>query len=206
MKVCLTLWKGIIAMKRKSFISLTGLSLGGLFMNHTLVTQNITPEEFYFKDDGIIPNSRLPLLIYHQAFTIPGFKGAEWLEQQFETNNWSNSWRWGVYSYHHYHSNTHEVLGVFSGNATLLLGGENGKKFKVKGGDIVIIPAGTGHKNIGCSSDFTVVGAYPNGLSPDLMKGNAGERPQADKNIAAVPVPDADPLLGRESGLRKLWK
>lgn len=193
-------------MDRKTFISLASMSLGGVFMSNTVVLPNVKPEEYVFPDDGHIPNSKFPLLIYHGVFTEKGFKGAEWLEKQFALNNWANSWRWGVYSYHHYHSNTHEVLGVFSGWANLQLGGEKGKKFKVKEGDIIVIPAGTGHKNVGCSSDFSVVGAYPNGMEPDLMKGADGERPGADKNIAAVPVPDADPLLGPHYGLKNIWK
>jgi uncharacterized protein YjlB len=193
-------------MDRKTFISLASTSLGGIFMSNTLILPDIKPEEYIFADDGHIPNSKLPLLIYHGAFIEKEFKGAEWLEKQFAMNNWSNSWRWGVYSYHHYHSNTHEVLGVFSGWASLQLGGEAGKKVKVKEGDVIVIPAGTGHKNVGCSSDFMVVGAYPNGVEPDLMKGNTGERPAADKNIVAVPVPEADPLMGTNNGLRIIWK
>lgn len=194
-------------MNRKRFLSIGGTLLGGIFMNNTLLAlKKIKPEEFLFNDDGKIPNSKLPLLVYHQAFTEHGNRGAEWLENIFTQNNWTNSWRWGVYSYHHYHSNTHEVLGVYSGYAILHMGGEKGAKIKVKTGDIIVIPAGTGHKNINCSTDFSVVGAYPNGMKPDLMKGDSGERPQADKNIAAVPLPDADPLLGPDEGLRKTWK
>lgn len=194
-------------MDRKTFLSVAGLITGGIFMNNTYITiKKIKPEEFLFEDDGKIPNSKLPLLIYHEAFTEQGIKGAEWLEEVFNRNSWSNSWRWGVYSYHHYHSNAHEVLGVFSGYAVLQMGGEKGSKLKVKAGDIIVIPAGTGHKNISCSTDFTVVGAYPNGMNPDLMKGKAGERPQADKNIAAVPIPSADPLLGTDEGLIQIWK
>lgn len=194
-------------MNRKSFLSVAGLLAGGMIMNNTYASiKTLKPEEFLFEDDGKIPNSRLPVLVYREAFSEKGNKGAEWLEDVFAMNSWTNSWRWGVYSYHHYHSNAHEVLGIFSGNAVLQLGGEKGSKVKVKAGDIIVIPAGTGHKNISCSSDFTVVGAYPNGMSPDLMKGDAGERPQADKNIKAVPIPAADPLLGTDDGLRKIWK
>lgn len=194
-------------MERKFFIKIAGIAAGGIFMSNTFITvKKVKPEEYLFADDGKIPNSKLPLLIYHQAFNETGNKAAEWLEDVFSQNNWTNSWRWGVYSYHHYHSNTHEVLGVYNGSAVLQLGGEKGSKFKVKVGDIIIIPAGTGHKNLGCSTDFTVVGAYPNGMSPDLMKGLSDERPQADKNIASVAMPDNDPLLGPDDGLRKIWK
>ncbi|MCF2444236.1 cupin domain-containing protein [Dyadobacter sp. CY345] len=163
------------------------------------------PETYFFEDDGNIPNSKYPLIIYKAAFSETGNPGAQWLEQKFESNNWTNSWRNGVFPYHHYHSITHEVLGVYSGNALLQLGGANGKKIQVAAGDIIIIPAGVGHKNIESSKDFAIVGAYPNGMEYDLMKGKANERPLADENISKVPFPDKDPLLGKNNGLIKFW-
>ncbi len=164
------------------------------------------PETFYFKDDGTIPNSKYPLLVYQNAFSKKGNEGGNWLEERFGRNGWTNTWRWGVYPFHHYHSNTHEVLGVFSGTALLHMGGEKGEKIQVKAGDILVIPAGVGHKCISHSDDFTVLGAYPDGLSPDLMRGTEGERPDSDKRIAKVKKPDADPLLGNGAGLITLWK
>ena len=80
-----------------------------------------------------------------------------------------------------------------------------GNKVEVNAGDIIIIPAGVGHKNLG-STDLGVVGAYPGGMMYDLMRGNPDERPGTDKNIAAVPIPDSDPLLGRGKGLTRIWK
>ncbi|MFT4155652.1 cupin domain-containing protein [Parafilimonas sp.] len=171
-----------------------------------MATVNTIPEEFYFKDDGSIPNSKYPLLVYKNVFDLRGSKGGDWLEEHFAKNNWTNTWRWGVYPFHHYHSNTHEVLGVFSGSALLHLGGEKGKKMQVNAGDILIIPAGVGHKCIEHTNDFTVLGAYPNGLSPDLMKGEKGERPQTDNNIANVKLPATDPFEGNRGGLVKIWK
>ena len=162
------------------------------------------PEQVYFEDDGKIPNSKYPLLLYRNAFSERGHEGAAWLEARFKENNWTNAWRDGVYSFHHYHSTSHEVLGVYSGHALLHLGGEQGVKVEVKAGDVVIIPAGVGHKNLG-SENFGVVGAYPEGRNWDLLKGFPGERPQADENIAALPVPATDPLLGEGKGLVGIW-
>ena len=161
------------------------------------------PEAFYFKDDGGIPNSRLPLLLYRNA--LSNGVNARNLQKQFAANNWTNSWDNGVYPFHHYHSTSHEVLGIYSGSALLHLGGEKGEKLSVKAGDVIVIPAGVGHKNLGASNDFGVVGAYPDGRDWDLLKGEHGERPKADKNIAALPIPDFDPILGKKDGLRKLW-
>lgn len=163
------------------------------------------PEKIFLEDDGQIPNNSLPLLVYHNAFKDRGSKGASWLESRFEENNWYNSWRNGVFNYHHYHSNTHEVLGVYSGSAKLHMGGESGKKIDVSAGDVIVIPAGVGHKNLGSSPDFRVVGAYPNGSSYDLKTGEEGERPDADSNIKNVPKPAKDPITGSDGGLTDIW-
>jgi uncharacterized protein YjlB len=164
-----------------------------------------TPEQFLFQDDGIVPNSKFPLLLYKNAFTARGNEGAVWLEQHFADNNWTNSWRNGVYSYHHYHSTSHEVLGVYTGSALLHLGGEHGQKIRVGAGDIIIIPAGVGHKNLE-SDNLGIVGAYEKGRNWDINKGEPGERPNADKNIVAVPFPETDPVTGKTGGLTEIWK
>ncbi|GAB3911239.1 cupin domain-containing protein [Larkinella knui] len=163
------------------------------------------PEVFHFQDDGQIPNSKLPLLLYRNSFSETGLAGASWLEQRFSATNWTNSWRNGIFAYHHYHSTSHEVLGVYSGSAFVHLGGENGQKVRIQAGDIIVIPAGVGHKKLDASADFGVVGAYPDGRDYDVLRGEPGDRPQADQNIAAVPVPKTDPFLGEKDGLTRLW-
>lgn len=162
------------------------------------------PMQMLFKDDGWIPNSHYPLLIYKDVFKFRGDEGASWLEQRFREQNWTNSWRNGIYPYHHYHSTSHEVLGVYSGFAMVHLGGEQGQKVRIEAGDIIIIPAGVGHKNLG-GEDLGVVGAYPDGRSWDINTGKPGERPATDKNIAALPIPQTDPFSGK-SGLPQIWK
>jgi uncharacterized protein YjlB len=66
------------------------------------------PLAFVFEDDGVIPNSRLPLLVYRGA--VPG--DAVGIETVFAGNRWPPAWRNGVYPFHHFHSTAHEVLGV----------------------------------------------------------------------------------------------
>jgi uncharacterized protein YjlB len=190
-------------MNRKLFLLITT----GLIMKsrHVAASQYLTPELIYFKDDGTIPNSRYPLLLYADAFQYRNEEGASWLEQKFLSNNWSNSWRNGIFTFQHYHSITHEVLGIYSGSVTVLLGGEKGKQVIAKAGDIIVIPAGVGHKNLG-DDNLGVVGAYPNGMSVDIMRGEPGERPGVDRNIANVPLPATDPLLGIDRGLTTIWK
>ena len=163
----------------------------------------VQPEKYYFKDDGKIPNNKLPLLLYRDA--LSGKHDATNVIKIFAANNWTNSWDDGIYSYHHYHSTSHEVLGVYAGSALLHLGGESGERLRVKAGDVIIIPAGVGHKKLDASSDFAVVGAYPEGRDWDVLKGEPGERPTADENIASLPIPKSDPLLGIKNGLTRIW-
>lgn len=162
------------------------------------------PKKLFFNDDGKIPNNKYPLILYKNAFSERGSSSASWLEKRFASHGWTNSWRNGIYSFHHYHSTSHEVLGIYSGKALVHLGGEEGEKVHVEAGDIIIIPAGVGHKNLE-SEDLGVVGAYPDGRSWDVLRGLPGERPQADQNIASLPIPGADPLLGKGEGITRIW-
>ncbi len=160
------------------------------------------PEQYVLEDDGTIPNSRLPLLVYADA--LPEDAGA--VERLFTGNGWSGCWRNGVFSYHHYHTTSHEVLGCYRGSASVLFGGPNGVMLEVRAGSAVIIPAGVGHKRIDSSAGFAVVGAYPSGMSYDTCYGDSAERPAADKRIARVPVPDTDPVQGAGGPLCTIWK
>ena len=163
------------------------------------------PIQLKFKDDGKIPNSKLPLLVYKNVFSEEK-ADPDFIRQHFESHNWKNAWQNGVYDYLHYHSNTHEVLGVYKGYATLRFGGDGGEDVSIEEGDAVAIPAGVGHQCIDASADFGVVGAYPDGMDFDIMKGESGERPKADDNIAKVPLPDADPVYGQMEGITSLWR
>lgn len=187
-------------MNRKEFI----LTAAMMAQFSRVLGQDNKPDILFFEDDGVVPNSKFPLLRYRRAFSERKEKGAAWLEQKFLSNNWSNSWRNGIFDFQHYHSIAHEVLGIYSGEALVLLGGDKGKQVTVEAGDIIVIPAGVGHKNLG-SKDLGVVGAYPNGMPVDIIRCQPGDRPRTDKNIAVVPFPDTDPFFGN-GGLKDLWK
>ena len=87
-----------------------------------------------------------------------------------------------------------------------MLGGPDGHRFELASGDVVVLPAGTGHCNLGSSSDLLVVGAYPNGMDWDLRRGDPAERDAALANIARVPLPDEDPVSGEHGPLVELWR
>jgi len=158
------------------------------------------------KDTGSIPNSQLPVLIYPGALNLPKDDPAAAIEALIHANNWGNDWRNGIFSYHHYHSTAHEALLVFGGSAKVQLGGENGVIETIGAGDVIIIPAGVGHKNLGSSSDFHVVGAYPPNQNVDMNYGKAGERPRVDDNIARLALPATDPVFGKTGPLLDHWR
>ena len=169
-------------------------------------TQTANIEQIVLQDDGIFPNSRHPALLYKGALDIPVLFPGTHVRHLFERNGWSNSWDDGIFEYHHYHSITHEVLGIYKGHTMLQLGGPKGPKIFVERGDVLIIPAGVAHKNLSAENSVGVIGAYPGGRDYDMNYGNPDERPQTDENIRKVPVPKSDPLLGKDSGLIKIWK
>lgn len=158
-------------------------------------------------DDGIFPNNPiLPLLLYQNVIPPARGKTAAIIEELFESNFWGGTWRNGVYSFHHYHSTAHEALGVYGGSAEVQLGGERGITVTVQQGDVIIIPAGVAHKNLGSTADFRVVGAYPRGQRPDMCYGNGAERPRTDDRIKAVALPRGDPVYGPAGPLAVHWK
>lgn len=135
---------------------------------------------------------------------LPTLLAGNYVKTLFGRNNWINAWKYGIYEYHHYHSTTHEVLGAYRGATTLLLGGDGGTTIGFEEGDVLIIPAGVAHKNLGKEKQVKCVGAYPEGRDYDMNYGRPGERPGTDGHIAAVPIPATDPLFGGK-GLTEIW-
>jgi uncharacterized protein YjlB len=156
------------------------------------------------RNDWVPNNPRLPILVYPQAIAVQGDDPAALFEKTFRANGWPPQWRDGVYSYHHYHTEGHEVLGIARGHARLMLGGPDGRVLEVSAGDVLLLPAGTGHCNLGASDDFLVVGAYPPGQRPDICR----EAPSAEQlaSIAKLPFPDQDPVQGVEGAVKQYWR
>lgn len=158
-------------------------------------------------DDGLFPNnSRCPVIVYKGALHLHPAAEADAILKIFESNNWSNGWKDTIYDYDHYHSTTHEVLGVYCGTGDIHLGGPHGVTIELTRGDVLIIPAGVSHRNINSSHDFVCVGAYPEGQTYDMNYGKEEERITAMENIRQVPLPLTDPVYGNEGGLLELWK
>ena len=161
---------------------------------------------FFGSDGDTVNNEDLPLVLMRGTEAAHSDAPAEWFEERFAANGWGGSWRWRIYPFHHFHTNTHEVLGVSQGGAELLLGGSGGERFQVGVGDVVVIPAGVGHKCESCSAEFEVVGAYPSAVAPDLFRSGEGEVGSLRGAVSRVGLPAMDPVFGAGGPLFDHWK
>jgi uncharacterized protein YjlB len=196
----------VIETLKKTFEQATGIGKPGS-ATHRIVRHR-KANAIIFKDDGAIPNNpRLPFVHYRSPVRIaPAPDPAAVFEELFASNDWRNSWRNGIYDFLHYHSGTHEVLGIARGHARVRFGGREGKIVELKPGDVAVLPAGTGHQRISASRDLLVVGAYPPGGKYDECKGSPEEHERALRSIPKVPLPDTDPVYGAHGPLLELWR
>ncbi len=166
------------------------------------------PQSFMFEDDGKVPNNpRLPLICYRKAVRSSDVADpAALFEELFARNGWGDSWRDGIYPYAHFHSGTHEVLGIVRGRARVLFGGDAGKVLSLTAEDVMVLPAGTGHQCLWSSPDLLVVGAYPPGGHYDECRPDAESHARALKTIADAPAPERDPVYGANGPLLNLWE
>jgi uncharacterized protein YjlB len=162
----------------------------------------------WFEDDGLIPNNPdRPFIRYAGAVNLKdALDPAAVFEQLFAANRWTGSWRNGIYDYVHYHPRTHEVLGIASGTARVRFGGAKGKTLELKAGDVVILPAGTGHQALSASKNLVVVGAYPEDGHYEEFGASESEHARALAMIPKVPVARTDPVYGAKGPLMTLWR
>lgn len=149
-----------------------------------------------------IPNTSIhnkPLLIYHSAFSASAAQLSARLQ---EVGVVVPQWQYTMYRQTHFHSTTHEVLGVISGRARLCFGGEENPgrvESTVEQGDLMIVPAGVAHRLLEDLSDgrFKMLGSYPPGKSWDMCYGADNENEEElRKNIEMQGWFDRDPLYG----------
>ena len=136
----------------------------------------------------VIPN--------HPRFAVLIYRGVDVSDAKalFAEHGWGGSWVDGVFDFHHFHSTSHEALAVIAGQATIEIGGPQGEAFDVTKGDVLVLPAGTGHRRARADDAFRVVGAYPRGQEDyDLLR-EADDA--ARERIAALGPPAQDPVGG----------
>ncbi len=156
---------------------------------------------------GNIPNHpRWPLLVYPGAVPIAGADPAAAFEALFTRNRWPAAWRDGVFPFHHYHSNAHEALGIYEGEVTVQFGGETGVTVTARPGDVIVLPAGTGHKRLAARGALGIVGAYPESSRPDTCMPATSSASGSAAAVARVPLPACDPVYGAGGPLFDHWR
>src|SRR5580693_6319842 len=173
-----------------------------------MLTKRVSPITHLFADDGRIPNNpTLPLILYRGGIALAGSPDPELLiEKTFAGNGWGDMWRNGIFPYAHYHSMIHEAMGIARGRAKVRFGGEKGQEIEIAPGDVVILPAGTGHQCLVQTPTLVVIGAYPPSGAYNLCRGTKAEHAKALVTIPKVPPPAADPVFGPEGPLMSLWR
>jgi uncharacterized protein YjlB len=188
-------------MQRRKFNAL--LTAAGLSMSIE-AGANKEPEVLKLRRNGRMPNNeKLAVLLYRRVLAAGTEDPAVGFEALFRRNGWPPQWRNGVYTFHHYHSTAHEVLGFAAGSATLMLGGENGHSLEIHAGDVALLPTGTGHCELKASSDFLVVGAYPPGQDWDICRSAPNE--EAVQRMLNLSFPQSDPVFGPSGPMTRIW-
>lgn len=187
---------------------------------------SVAPSGFILQENEAMPNNpELPVLVYRKIFDTHTADKHKKFQQCFEQNGWQGIWKNGLYDYHHFHSASHEALGIANGVAEIQLGGEGGKTLTLEAGDLIVLPAGTGHKRLSASENLVIIGAYPAGQEHyDLCRHKYGDHKKASsqnqngsqKNqsglqnmtatISAVPLPQSDPIYGANGPLLQQWR
>ena len=163
-------------------------------------------ESFTLEPDGDMPNNRLPLLLYRYALP-PELQTASGCQALFARNNWRGNWVNGIFDYWHFHTGGHEVLGCVAGHARVGFGGDRGIEVEFRTGDVVVIPAGVGHRRLSDKHDgFTVVGGYPPDQNGEITRPGEVDLEDAVRRIEAVAMPHGDPVLGTGGPLIPAWR
>jgi len=160
---------------------------------------------FLAEHDWVPNNPKLPVILYRQAVRAGTCEGtASSFENLLSRHGWPPQWRDGIYDYHHYHSTAHEVLGMASGSALLVIGGPGGRELEVAAGDALLLPSGTGHCARSASDGFLVVGGYPDGQKWDICRHAPTDADRA--RMLALPFPTTDPIRGLDGPVPDYWK
>ncbi|MNC87050.1 hypothetical protein D3C83_27460 [compost metagenome] len=84
---------------------------------------------------------------------------------------------------------------------TVQFGGEPGVVITARPGDVIVLPAGTGHKRLSSKGRLGIVGAYPEGARPDTCT-----PPFKKESTIGAPLPAADPVHGADGPLFRHWR
>lgn len=162
----------------------------------------VEPSTLFLAEDPEMPNNpALPVLVYRGVVDREAGPGDRVFQRRFSESGWRGIWRNGIFGYHHFHPDAHEALGIARGAVSVQIGGESGERLQLQAGDLVVLPAGAGHRNLSSTDDLLVIGAYPAGQERYTTC-----REPVDRDVVSrVPRPANDPFYGANGPLVRLW-
>lgn len=161
-------------------------------------------QTIYLKAAPPFPNSTLPVILYKNAFS-----DEESFTRQIRSNGWVPDWysAEGMFPYHHFHSDCHEIIAVLKGKLRGKVGGDNGVEVIMTPGDVIVLPAGVAHIGLAVTEDLWSVGGYPAGYAVhDFRLGDIAEYDNCVSNVARVPTPARDPIGGLSGPITENWR
>ncbi len=93
-----------------------------------------------------------------------------------------------------------------AGSARFGFGGDDGIETDLAAGDVVLIPAGVGHKRLSQKPGFLVVGGYPPGQNSAISQAGDLDIQIATEKVGAVSIPQTDPVTGKSGALHRFWQ
>ncbi len=158
-----------------------------LASDHTISLSTL--RKWYPAPDGWVPNNRVfPVVKYSMAPAL--LSDPDRITALLKPAGWVTQWRAPVYSYQHFHSTSHVLLTVMSGEGSMQIGGDHGEHVSLRPGDVYFLPAGTGQRLINGSDDLQVLAAYPEGQYWDICCSALSHT--ATKRLAEIPLPTAN--------------
>lgn len=169
------------------------------------MAMSIKIEKHFFEGNGRVPNSRLPLLIYRNVirWDVPT------MEAVMRQNKWMPCWHAhdGMWPRHHFHTEAHEFICVTKGVHTGKFGGHDGIETQMNAGDVVVIPAGVGHRGLQISDDLDLTGGFHEGFCVvDFRMGFPDEYHDLCRKAREIPILDYDPFFGVNGPLARIWR
>jgi uncharacterized protein YjlB len=162
-------------------------------------------QAFRFEDDGETPNNpRLPLLVHRAASTRRASAIRQRLERAFARHFWAMAGATAsiLPALPHRHARGAGIgAAAPPWNSAAPRAGAHGR-----GGRCRRAAGRHGPSAPSASGDLLVVGAYPRNASFDQKRPGQVDHKKAVAAIAEVPIPEMDPVHGREGPLTTLWK
>ena len=79
---------------------------------------NGEPLLFICKENGRLPGSRLPVMLYKEGLSLPLFLKSLYIKRVFTAHQWGALSVGGIATHTQYHSTAHMAIGVVEGSTT----------------------------------------------------------------------------------------